>query len=126
MFRNKGFLRREVVSTWPNPQAGGPPRVGCPRLLIQYIHSYPPNWRLFHHPQPEDAPYCGDRDPLITWKVVLFSFIKWAKDLSHCWMHLGTWFFRDAVQYHIQFSLYLCYILKSSSVNWNFHLLDEE
>jgi hypothetical protein len=24
------------------PQAQGPPLVGCPRLLIQYIHSYPP------------------------------------------------------------------------------------
>ena len=35
------FLRRGVVSTSPNPQAGGPPLVGCPRLLIQFIHSYP-------------------------------------------------------------------------------------
>jgi hypothetical protein len=26
----------------PNPHAGGPPVVGCPRLLIQYICSYPP------------------------------------------------------------------------------------
>jgi hypothetical protein len=25
-----------------NPQAGGLPLVGCLRLLIQYIHSYPP------------------------------------------------------------------------------------
>jgi hypothetical protein len=24
-----------------NPQAGGPPPVGCPRLLIYYIRSYP-------------------------------------------------------------------------------------
>jgi hypothetical protein len=24
----------------PNPQGGGPPVVGCPRLLIQYIGSY--------------------------------------------------------------------------------------
>jgi hypothetical protein len=62
MFRNKGLLRREVVSTSPNPQAGEPPRVGCPRLLIQYIRSYPPNWRPFLHPQPEDAPCRGDRD----------------------------------------------------------------
>jgi hypothetical protein len=31
-----------VFSTLPNPQAGTPPLVGCPRLLIQYIHSYPP------------------------------------------------------------------------------------
>ena len=60
------FLRRGVVSTSPNPQAGGPPLVGCPRLLIQYIRSYPSYWRPFLHPQPEDAPCCGDRDPFIT------------------------------------------------------------
>jgi hypothetical protein len=27
----------------PNPQAGGPPLVGCPRLLMQYVRSFPPN-----------------------------------------------------------------------------------
>jgi len=35
-------LQGGVVSTSPNPQAGGPPLVGCPRLLIQFIRSYPP------------------------------------------------------------------------------------
>jgi hypothetical protein len=38
------FLRRGVVSPMPNPQAGGPPLVGCPPLLIQYIRSY--TWYL--------------------------------------------------------------------------------
>jgi hypothetical protein len=57
------FLRRGVVS---NPQAGGSPLVGSPRLLIQYIRSYPPYWRPFLHPQPYDVPCCGDRDPLNT------------------------------------------------------------
>jgi hypothetical protein len=61
---NMCFLRRGVVSTSPNPQAGGPPLVGCLRLLIQFIHSYPPYWRPFLHPQPEDAPCRGDRDPV--------------------------------------------------------------
>jgi hypothetical protein len=42
-FRSKLlFLRRGVVSPTINTQAGGTPLVGCPRLLIQYIHSYPP------------------------------------------------------------------------------------
>jgi hypothetical protein len=31
-----------VVSPQPNPQAGVQPLVGCPRLFIQYIRSYPP------------------------------------------------------------------------------------
>jgi hypothetical protein len=43
VIRNKYWvLRGSVVSPPPNPQARGPPTVGCPRLLIQYIHSYPP------------------------------------------------------------------------------------
>jgi hypothetical protein len=60
------FVRWGVVSTSPNPQAGGPPLVGCPRLLIKSIRSYPPYLEAFLHPQPEDAPCRGDRDPLIT------------------------------------------------------------
>jgi hypothetical protein len=36
------FLRWGVVSPTPNPQAGGPLLVGCPRLLIEHIRSYPP------------------------------------------------------------------------------------
>jgi hypothetical protein len=35
------FLRWGVVSTSPNPEAGEPPLVGCPRLLFQHILSYP-------------------------------------------------------------------------------------
>jgi hypothetical protein len=48
-FRNnrKIFTVRGCGPT-PNPKAGGPPLVGCQRLLIQYIRSYPP--------YPEDLP----------------------------------------------------------------------
>jgi hypothetical protein len=43
MIRKKlEVLRWGVVSPPPNPQARGPPPVGCPRLLIQYIRSYRP------------------------------------------------------------------------------------
>ena len=59
MFRNRIRLYSELLAP-PNPQAGGSHLVGCPRLLIQYIHSYPPYWRPFLHPQPEDAPCRGD------------------------------------------------------------------
>ena len=65
-FRNKiRFLRRGVINALPNLQAGRPPLVGCSRLLIQYICSYPRYWKPYFHHQPEDAPYRGDRDPLI-------------------------------------------------------------
>ena len=70
------FLRWEVVSASPNPQYGGPPLVGCPWLLIQYIPSYPPYRRLFLHPQPEDTPCRGDKDPLITGHVRVLHAIQ--------------------------------------------------
>jgi hypothetical protein len=43
----RGFFRIFVTSLflWSEKllaQAGGPPLVGCPRLLIQYIRSFPP------------------------------------------------------------------------------------
>ena len=57
------FLQGGVVSASSNPQAGGTSLVGCARLLIQFIRSYPPYRALFLHPQPEDAPCHGDREP---------------------------------------------------------------
>ena len=43
IFRNVlSFLLWGVFSISPNPQSWGPPLGGCPRLLIRYIHSYPP------------------------------------------------------------------------------------
>jgi hypothetical protein len=62
-----------VRSCWhlTQTQAGGPLRVGCPRLLIKDIRSYPSYGRPFLHPQPEDAPCRGDRDPLITASSVI-------------------------------------------------------
>jgi hypothetical protein len=57
------FLWWGDVSTSPKPQAGGPPPVSSLWLLIQYIHSHPPYWRLFLHLQPEGMPCHGDRDP---------------------------------------------------------------
>jgi hypothetical protein len=72
---NIRFLRRGVVSTSPNPQARGPPLVGCPRLLIQFIRSCPPYRRPFLHPQPEDAPCRGDRDPH-SWSCIALLFLN--------------------------------------------------
>jgi len=64
MFLNRAVLQGGVVSTSPNPQAGGPPLVGCPRLRIQFICSYLPYRRPFLYAQHENAPCRGDRDPL--------------------------------------------------------------
>jgi len=71
---NMNVLEGGVVSTSPKPQAGGPPLVGCPRLLIQYIRSYPPYRRPFLYPQPENAPCRGDRDPIHMEGANYFTF----------------------------------------------------
>ena len=60
------FYGEELLAPRPILKLEEPPLVGCPQLLIQYIRSYLPYWRPFLHPQLEDAPCCGDRDPLIT------------------------------------------------------------
>ena len=64
-FVSSPVFRLWVLSTSSNPQAGGQPLFGCPRLLFQYIPSYCPYWRPFLRPQPEDAPCLCDRYPLM-------------------------------------------------------------
>ena len=66
-FRKKAsFYGEELLAPRPTPKLEGPPLVGCLRLFIQYIRSYPPYRRPSLHPQLEDAPFRGDRGPLIT------------------------------------------------------------
>jgi len=57
LFHNKAnFYGEELLAHQLTPQGGGPTLVGCPRLLIQYIRSYPPfgrrssihNMRMHH------------------------------------------------------------------------------
>ena len=73
MFRNNAsFYDEELSKPRRTPQAGGPPLVGCPWLLIQYIRSYRPYWRPFLHPQREDAPCRGDKDPL-NWSYIIYQ-----------------------------------------------------
>ena len=61
----QGQVLRWDVSTSPSPHVGRPFLAFCPRLLFKYIRSYPPHWRPFLLQQPEEAPYRGERDPLI-------------------------------------------------------------
>jgi len=76
VFLNMNVLQGGVVSTSPNPQAEGPPLVGCPRLLVQFIRSYPPYWRPFLYPKPEDAPCRGDRDRLHSYNKCTIKLIN--------------------------------------------------
>jgi len=125
IFLNKGFSRGGVVSTSPNPQAGGPPLVGCPRLFIQYIRSYTPYRRPFLYLQTEDAPCRGDRDPLITdlvWynveKCVTGSHSQITSQYGVEKMRLACWVNKERIQTHTlaKFDVYCCLIMNSV---WN-------
>jgi hypothetical protein len=70
------FYGENLLSPRPTPNLGGPPLAGCPQLLIQYIRSYPLYWKLFFHPQQEDAPCHGERNPLITDRVHASVYIN--------------------------------------------------
>jgi hypothetical protein len=109
MFRNT-FFRLGVLSPSPNLRAERPPLFGCPRLFVQYIHSYPPYWRHFLHPQPEDTSYRCDRDPLTTEEqnlliqftlVLVFKAVSWSRllldDLWRMWPRF------DPKLFHLRF-----------------------
>jgi hypothetical protein len=85
MFRNKlGVLRWWVVSPPPHPQAGGPPPVGCPRLLFQYIRSYPPYLEAvssIRNLRTRHAVVTGD--PLNMGLRLLSIFIAWKLSIGH-------------------------------------------
>jgi hypothetical protein len=85
------FLRWGVVSPMLNPQAGGPPIVGCPWLLMQYIRSYPPyleavssicNLRTRHSVVSRDPPNMGPGSvrihnyPIPEWLKSLIQYMK--------------------------------------------------
>ena len=84
-----------VRSCWhlAQPQTGRPPLVGCPRLLIQHIRSYPPYWRPFLHPQPEDAPCRGDRDPTYHGfcMSVKLGRSHWRRNVGWGCLRIGFW-----------------------------------
>ena len=108
------FLRRGVVNTSPNPHTGGPPFVGCPRLLIQYIRSYPTYWRPFLHPQREDAPCRGDRDPLITGILRLCTNFRYTRMTS-----VFLWVFpKQAFSYDAPFSVKSIHCAYFSKWGW--------
>jgi hypothetical protein len=64
-FVTRPFFTMRSCQHLAQPPSWRPPLVCCPLLLIQCIRSYPLHWSPFLHPQPEDAPCRGDRDPLI-------------------------------------------------------------
>jgi hypothetical protein len=58
------LLRRAVISNSHNALTGGPPLVGCPRLLLNIFVAISHIWKPFLRPQRKVELCYGDRDPL--------------------------------------------------------------
>jgi len=58
------FYGEGLLSTSTNPQAGGPPLVGCPRLLIQFLTEKKLDYESFKKASDPDWSFCiaQDRD----------------------------------------------------------------
>jgi hypothetical protein len=57
------FYGEGLLALRPTPKLEGHPSSAVRGCLLNLFYSYPPYRRPFLHPQPEDAPCCGDRDP---------------------------------------------------------------
>jgi hypothetical protein len=65
MFRNiMLFYGEALLAPRPTPKLEGHPFSGVRDCLFNIFTATLHNWRPFLHPQPEHAPYRGDRDPL--------------------------------------------------------------
>jgi hypothetical protein len=67
MIRNRiRFYGDELLAPSPNPQVGGPTLSAVRDCLFNIFAATLHIGGRYLHPQPEDAPCCGDRDPLTT------------------------------------------------------------
>jgi hypothetical protein len=67
LFRNTiRFYGEEFLALRPTPKLEDRPLSAVRDCIFDIFAAAPPYWRPFLHPQPEDAPFRCDRDPLIT------------------------------------------------------------
>jgi hypothetical protein len=67
LFMNRSiFYCEDLLAPRPSPKLENRPMSAVRDCLFNIFAATLHNCRPFLHPQPEDAPCCGDRDPLIT------------------------------------------------------------
>jgi hypothetical protein len=81
MFRNIIlFYGEEFLVPRPTPKMEDYPLSAVCDCLFNVLAATFHNWRPFLHPQPEDAPCRGDRDPLNTGNCIIIQEIREASD----------------------------------------------
>jgi hypothetical protein len=68
MFRDVIFYGEELLAPRPTPQMEDHPMSAVRDCLFNVFAATLHIWKPFLHPQPEDAPYRGDRDRLMIFK----------------------------------------------------------
>jgi hypothetical protein len=59
------FCGEELLAPRPNPKLVDYSLLAVQDSLFDIFAAALHNWRPFLHPQPEDAPCCGDRDLML-------------------------------------------------------------
>ena len=91
MFRNMiSFYGEDLLAPNPTPKLEDYPLSAVRDCLFNIFAATLHIWMLFLHPQPEDAPCCSDKDPLIM-KAVFYIFQNHflCPEYSHRFSHYG-------------------------------------
>jgi hypothetical protein len=67
------FYGEELLAPRPNPKLEDHPLLAVHDCLFNVLAATLHNWRPFLHPQPEDAPCRGERDPLKTESIYIIT-----------------------------------------------------
>jgi hypothetical protein len=81
------FYGEELLAPRLTPNLEDQPLSAVRDCLLNIFAATLHIWRPFLHPQADDAPYCGDRNPLIMGKVYLkrkISTSQHRSSLSRC------------------------------------------
>ena len=92
--RNKiRIYGEELLAPRPNPKQDEHPLSAVRDCLFNIFESYPPSWRPFLHPKPQDAPCRGDRDPLITYHLTgtVVNAVLNLRIPLNAWNFLTSW-----------------------------------
>jgi hypothetical protein len=110
-FRNKICFCGEVLLAFrPTPKQEYHPSSAVRDCIFNIFAAtpLPPYWRRFLHPQPEDAPYRGDRDPVITESGITDGLIDlWRYKVVQIWPGLIAACLHTNSPCHIWTTLYM-------------------
>jgi hypothetical protein len=73
-----------VMGCWHHTQSSSWRTIPCHFFAAAYsVYSHLPTWSLYFHPQPKDAPCCGDKGTHLTWIMVKMEVKMYVTNLAN-------------------------------------------